>query len=86
MKARLRTRLARLERDTPTACPACGRVSTIDNAYSTLMLFDFEGQLLRSDCTVVARADLAPCPSCGQPKERCCKIIVGVDPMKLFGE
>ncbi len=78
-------RIERLERRVPVRCSACGRVSTLDQSRTTLILFELDGQLMRADGTHIAREDLAPCPGCRQPKERCGKIIVGVDPAMLFG-
>jgi hypothetical protein len=47
------------------------------------VLFDLGGRLLKYSGVEVRPEDLRPCPSCGVPRERCGKILVGVDPAFL---
>jgi len=83
MRQSLLSRVRRVEASVPVRCPGCGRTSTADMSYSTLVLFRLESGLVRYDGTPVAEEDLRPCRACGVPKERCGKVLVGVDPKWL---
>jgi hypothetical protein len=79
----LLNRVRKVEATVPLTCRACGRVSTVDRSYTTLVLFELGGRFLKYGGAEVRAEDLRPCPSCGLPKERCGKIIRGVDPARL---
>jgi hypothetical protein len=78
-------RMRRLEATVPVRCGGCGRIGSADQATSSLLLYRFEGRLMRGDGRHVRDEDLRPCRECGQPKERCGKVIVGIDPVALVG-